>query len=643
MDTKIQAKKTYEEALRYLQLGEVERAEKGFLRAQRLHPGLMETYFHLCRIFCRLGRWKDAKTQLVSSLKLAPNNFAALFQLGKVLLADNEIQAAGRAFGQAHRLRPDHSDPLKGMAQVAVLQKAWDEARGFVERVAALPGQEDWVRGFREALDQKSRGGAVQAPKEAVHSPKEAAAAEAEGMALMKVGEEEGALDAFSRALDLDPHRLQSLVARGRLRQRQGHWDEACADLSVASSLDRAFEAYGHLGHWLGEVHEAMGNLDAAIASRARSCRLRPEDLASNLVLLRAMGNRKRFGGSTVFEGLVLKDWCDRLLERARSPEAQASDLILAGHVFLLELVDGSLFDTSLQRALQYLQCAYEMAPELPVVLSATARVFEYRGELAKAARFLERLVEVEPGDRDGWERLWHLREYEGNIDGALEAIERLIALDLSDGYYRKGRIHLLAKQAKDDIDRSKSFRRVQDRLQTECYENPSIGASHFELGYASLYLASMAVGDTQAQGSEHEFKMAMSVDPDNLWAYYGLKDFYCKLAIIDHGYYEKAIDVCQRAVFKDKDCGRAHFELAQAYNGNMAVDMKRLAEGEYRKAMELDPGNPETSFELAKLCRIAGRKEEAIRLFDLTAYLRPVGVMADQARNLARNLRTSD
>ena len=140
MDSRIQAKKTYEEALRYLQLGEIDRAEKGFLRAQRLHPAQMETYFHLCRIYCRLGRWQDAKAQLVASLKLAPGNFAALLQLGKVLLAENDLVAAGRAFAQAHRLRADHPDPLKGMAQVAVLRKAWGEARELVERIANLPG-----------------------------------------------------------------------------------------------------------------------------------------------------------------------------------------------------------------------------------------------------------------------------------------------------------------------------------------------------------------------------------------------------------------------------------------------------------------------------------------------------------------------
>ena len=159
----------------------------------------------------------------------------------------------------------------------------------------------------------------------------------------------------------------------------------------------------------------------------------------------------------------------------------------------------------------------------------------------------------------------------------------------------------------------------------------------------ASILLAAEGVENTQAQEAEHEFKMAMSVDPDNLWAHFGLKDFYCKLAILDHAYYEKAIDVCQRAVFKDRESARAHFELGLAYSGNMTVDMKRLAEGEFRKALELDPDDPEICFELAKLCRIAGQGQEAIRLFERSARLRPVGLMADQARNLARNLRGAD
>ena len=636
MDSRIQAKKTYEEALRYLQLGEIDRAEKGFLRAQRLHPAQMETYFHLCRIYCRLGRWQDAKAQLVASLKLAPGNFAALLQLGKVLLAENDLVAAGRAFAQAHRLRADHPDPLKGMAQVAVLRKAWGEARELVERIANLPGQDGWCRSFAEALEGRSA-------ENVEGRRKEAARAEEEGMAFMKVGEEEDALDAFGRALDRDPHRLQSLVARGRLLQRQEHWEAACADLSVAMGLPGALDAFGHLGHWLGEVHEAMGNVDVAIACRARSCRRRPDDLESNLRLLRAMARRTEAGGGPRFEDLDGRAWCEALLEKARSAEATATDLILAGELFLLELHEETAFDTSLQRALQYFQCAYEVAPENPVVLSSTARVFEHRGELDKAARFLERLVELRPADPDGWERLWHLREYEGDTTSALDALERLIALDVENGAYRKGRILLLSKGAEDEIDRSKLYRKVRDRLQTECYERPSSGASHLELGYASIYLASESVESTQAQSAEHEFKMAMSVDPDNLWAHFGLKDFYCKLAIIDHGYYEKAIDVCQRAVFKKREDGRAHFELAQAYNGNMAVDMKRLAEGEYRKALELDPDDPESCFELAKLCRIAGRKDEAIRYFDRTTRLRPVGLMADQARSLARNLRASD
>ena len=70
------ANKLYKEALNSL------------TEAENLNPNISEIYFAKSNIYQKISQLKKAKTALETGLKIEPNNYKAIFQLGNILLME---------------------------------------------------------------------------------------------------------------------------------------------------------------------------------------------------------------------------------------------------------------------------------------------------------------------------------------------------------------------------------------------------------------------------------------------------------------------------------------------------------------------------------------------------------------------------
>jgi tetratricopeptide (TPR) repeat protein len=110
----------------------------------------------------------------------------------------------------------------------------------------------------------------------------EAASALGEGISLFRSGDFEGAVEAFRRAVELDPDNAQAYVSLGSAYLRINRPAEAARAFRRASDLDPD-SAMAHVG--LGQAHKLSGDPDNAIAELNRALELDPENADATYTL----------------------------------------------------------------------------------------------------------------------------------------------------------------------------------------------------------------------------------------------------------------------------------------------------------------------------------------------------------------------
>ena len=148
------------------------------------------------------------------------------------------------------------------------------------------------------------------------------------GLSLALIGRSSDALDAFDRALELNPRYVEAHLNRAVLLTDMGRVEEARVGFAEAERLGGPDEsgfpamvanrlANAHAG--LGHEYRAAGALDEAIAQYERALELRPGFSDIRLSLARALLERGRFAEAAQALDLVLRarpDWLDAMLLR---------------------------------------------------------------------------------------------------------------------------------------------------------------------------------------------------------------------------------------------------------------------------------------------------------------------------------------
>lgn len=135
-------------------------------------------------------------------------------------------------------------------------------------------------------------------------------------------------------------------------------------------------------------------------------------------------------------------------------------------------------------------------------------------------------------------------------------------------------------------------------------------------------------------------FRTATERDPQYAAAYIGVADteflFVEYASLPPSEAYPAAITAARRAIQLDPSLPEAHRSLAfTAFYWNWD---RKLAESEFRRAIELDPRNATTHHWFANVLMASGRNQEALAEIDLARELDPTGIsiLADRAHILA-------
>lgn len=118
-------------------------------------------------------------------------------------------------------------------------------------------------------------------------------------------------------------------------------------------------------------------------------------------------------------------------------------------------------------------------------------------------------------------------------------------------------------------------------------------------------------------------FAKAAELDPAFAGAHAGMADCdsYTFLLRNDEAAIASIMDNSARAITLDPSLAEAHASRGLAF---WLGEQPEGAEAEYRKALEIDPNLYEANYFFARFCRARGRHEEAARLFERAAEVRP-------------------
>jgi tetratricopeptide (TPR) repeat protein len=232
------------------------------------------------------GVWRTSVALWDQALKVDAANPAALNNRGIARAADHDGPGALRDFTEAIRLDPEFVEAIYNRGCILADSGDWDGAiRDESEAIRLSP---DYGRAYRSrARARRARGDASGAEAdlakaEGIESSRgptghasEIEALNNEGNRLASAGDFNGAIDRYTRALQLGPGIPGVYNNRGNARASRGDHAGAVADYTEALRLEPAFaEAFANRG--LSRVF--LGDLRAARDDYSEALRLAPGD-----------------------------------------------------------------------------------------------------------------------------------------------------------------------------------------------------------------------------------------------------------------------------------------------------------------------------------------------------------------------------
>jgi tetratricopeptide (TPR) repeat protein len=282
-DTHLPAQRLFAQGLDWHQAGQLEQALAAYEQALRLQPGYFDVLHHVGILAWQTGDNGTAEQLLRAALAVDAQVSSAHSNLGNVLKASGQIEAALASYAQALALDDCNADAHYNRANTLRALGRFDESLAGYERAIALqPGDAQALNNRAVVLEELGRFEQALDSLEAALAlnPAHAEAHNNRGNVLARLRRHEAALDSFARALACRPDYADAFVNRAKVRKDLGRFDAAQADLERAIALDpeladahwnlallsllRGRLAQGWQGHeWRWEVEQLMLGRDA--------------------------------------------------------------------------------------------------------------------------------------------------------------------------------------------------------------------------------------------------------------------------------------------------------------------------------------------------------------------------------------------
>lgn len=367
----------------------------------------------------------------------------------------------------------------------------------------------------------------------------------AEGLKAHQTGDLARAGEYYRKALGLQPNNPDALNLMGVLMTQAGQMDVAINLLESAARLAPDFAPI-HIN--LGNAYQAAGRLDDAIA---------------------AFTNAKMADISVTEAHLNL-----------------ASALIAANRP---------------DEALKSLDLVIKLAPNAPEGYNFKGNALASLGRLAEAGKAYEQAVDKKSDFFEGWANLGGIRRDLGDIEGALEALDK--ALALNPGHLQSLGVWV---EAMIQVQRTGAAER---RIIEAIGKNPNVAALHHILGIVRKMAG-------QPDGAVQPLESAIRLEPGNVYFSLTLSEVFTLLER-----WEEAQATLNRVLMLHPNLAAAYGALAELYYAqNRVADAIEALE----QAAQRDPDTPAYGANLGAYLLNAGRTQEALEALNRTLKAHP-------------------
>ncbi len=295
-------------------------------------PGHLEALLLKARVLAKKKRIQEATAIIEGLLRREPTAWAANLQLG-TLLEPTDRGRARMLQSTALRHMPDTAQAwyLRGL-----VTNDWPEAHSCFSKTLDHEPDHAWARLRRAWANYELRDFAtMRADAEAlsVLRPEWVNTWDTLGVALDRLGRGDAAVQAFTRAINLDPENEASFCHRATALLTAGQYEAAARDCETAIELDKnSKEAYWHAG----QAYRFLGDVEKAVESFEHHVQVKPEHASGYLqlaIVLREVGRAE--DAKVVLQRCVNRDdigaWQRMLLEFCLGHRKEDAVLASAG------------------------------------------------------------------------------------------------------------------------------------------------------------------------------------------------------------------------------------------------------------------------------------------------------------------------
>jgi len=342
-------------ALAELEKGRVLESIQQFKEIIRSNPADTSSYFYLSTLYTQMNEYDVAEHYLRRAMELSPGQGAHYYQLG--VIRDR--------------------------------QKQWAAAQDFFKQALQLGTGNNDARVWRSLGDVQ-----------------------------LELFNRDGALQAYTEALRLQPRDAQSRLAIGRFYLERGEPDRATEHLVIALQIDPSLRAAYPV---LGRAYRQSGQLASAASILNKALETDASDQDSRYVLgqtLLAMGRA---------------DEGREELEKYQAIRKQIANAE-ASYKAALARLDENKFS----EAEKLLNDAVRLAPAYGPALQSLGKLLLDRASADKALPFLERAVQSNPLNAASWYNLGAAFFKLGKTNEALTAAKNATALNEDEAQYQR-------------------------------------------------------------------------------------------------------------------------------------------------------------------------------------------------------------
>ncbi len=255
---------------RKMELGDYRGAESAFRRVLARRPGLAFDYGNLANVLARQGQYAEALEYFERGLKINPNNVEMLSNQSLALMADDQLDRAGKKLIKAIELDPNYGHAHFNLGVLRYRQRNFSEAVVYFRNALStnpaltqtylnLGTTYDAMGKFQEAIDVWKQLERIQ--------PNNASLVFNIGLGWLRLGQDAKGSSAIRKAFNLEPNNKQ--IATRLIKLLATSQRHSVRDIpQVITFAERLYASSPHdpvLADLLAIAFAADGNFDQAV------------------------------------------------------------------------------------------------------------------------------------------------------------------------------------------------------------------------------------------------------------------------------------------------------------------------------------------------------------------------------------------